>query len=123
LEKSGLIKRTEEHKSPKIVRWTLTAKWKDAMPILMSIIAFGSKWYADKVRRQEAKNARRTISTKCHINLQEKLINFSVILLVNASEFVAIFSLGIGIANFVSSGIVIIGIGLYLQFRLSRIGI
>jgi hypothetical protein len=100
LEKSGLIKRTEEHKSPKIVRWTLTAKWKDVMPILMSIIAFGSKWYADKVRRQEAKNARRTISTKCHINLQEKLIIFSVILLVNASEFVAIFSLGIGIVKF-----------------------
>ncbi len=49
LEKSGLIKRTEECTSPKIVRWTLTSKGKDALPILMSIIEFGSRWYADKV--------------------------------------------------------------------------
>jgi DNA-binding HxlR family transcriptional regulator len=49
LEKSGLIKRTEECKSPKIVRWVLTSKGKDALPILMSIIEFGSRWYADKV--------------------------------------------------------------------------
>ena len=40
LEKSGLIKRTEECKSP---------KGKDTLPILMSIIKFGSRWYADKV--------------------------------------------------------------------------
>jgi len=49
LKKSGLIKRTEECKSPKIVRWVLTSKGKDALPILMSIIEFGSRWYADKV--------------------------------------------------------------------------
>jgi DNA-binding HxlR family transcriptional regulator len=49
LEKSGLIERNEECKSPKIVRWTLTSKGKDALPILMSIIEFGSRWYADKV--------------------------------------------------------------------------
>ena len=49
LKKSGLIKRTEEYKSPKIVRWVLTSKRKDALPILMSIIEFGSGWYADKV--------------------------------------------------------------------------
>jgi DNA-binding HxlR family transcriptional regulator len=49
LEKSGFIKRTEEHKSPKIIRWVLTSKGKDALPILISIIAFGSRWYADKV--------------------------------------------------------------------------
>ena len=49
LEKSGLIKRTEECSSPKIVRWTLTSKGKDALPILMSIIEFGSRWYADEV--------------------------------------------------------------------------
>ena len=49
LKKSGLIKRTEEYKSSKILRWVLTSKGKDALPILMSIIEFGSGWYADKV--------------------------------------------------------------------------
>jgi DNA-binding HxlR family transcriptional regulator len=49
LEKSGYIKPTEEHTSPKIVRWMLTPKGKDALPILISIIEFGSRWYADKV--------------------------------------------------------------------------
>ena len=49
LEKSGFIKRTEGHKSPKIVRWVLTSKGKDALPILISIIEFGSRWYAHKV--------------------------------------------------------------------------
>ncbi|HYT41994.1 MAG TPA: winged helix-turn-helix transcriptional regulator, partial [Methylomirabilota bacterium] len=43
LEKSGLIKRTEECRSPKIVRRVLTSGGKDTMQILMNIIAFGSK--------------------------------------------------------------------------------
>jgi len=31
------------------LKWVLTSKGKDALPILMSIIEFGSRWYADKV--------------------------------------------------------------------------
>ena len=49
LEKEGLIKRIEERNSPKIVRWELTEKGIDTLPILMDFVAFGSKWYADKV--------------------------------------------------------------------------
>jgi DNA-binding HxlR family transcriptional regulator len=31
------------------VRWRLTQKGKDTMPILMQLTAFGSKWYSDIV--------------------------------------------------------------------------
>ena len=49
LEKEGLIKRIEERNSPRLVRWELTEKGIDTLPILMDFVAFGSKWYADKV--------------------------------------------------------------------------
>ena len=32
-----------------IVRWTLTEKGRDALPILLQFTAFGSKWHADVV--------------------------------------------------------------------------
>jgi DNA-binding HxlR family transcriptional regulator len=32
-----------------VVRWALTQKGKDTLPILMRFIAFGSKWYPDIV--------------------------------------------------------------------------
>ncbi len=48
LEEEGYIERVEE-KSPALVRWGLTEKGSDTLPILMSFIAFGSKWYADEV--------------------------------------------------------------------------
>jgi DNA-binding HxlR family transcriptional regulator len=47
LEQEGYIERLE--KSNVLVRWTLTEKGKDTLPILMSFIAFGSKWHAGKV--------------------------------------------------------------------------
>jgi len=31
------------------LKWVLTSKGKDALPILKSIIELGSRWYADKV--------------------------------------------------------------------------
>ena len=33
----------------RVVEWALTEKGKDTVPILKSIMAFGSKWYADEV--------------------------------------------------------------------------
>jgi DNA-binding HxlR family transcriptional regulator len=48
-EKEGLIECIEEKKSPMIVRWRLTEKGKDTLPILMQLVAFGSKWYAHRV--------------------------------------------------------------------------
>lgn len=49
LEKEGLIECIEKGKSPMIVRWTLTEKGRDSLPILLQFTAFGSKWHADVV--------------------------------------------------------------------------
>jgi DNA-binding HxlR family transcriptional regulator len=57
LEKEGFIKCVEKGKSPMIVRWTITEKGRDIIPILLQFTAFGSKWYADIVF--EDKNPRK----------------------------------------------------------------
>lgn len=49
LEEAGLIRAIVIRESPRVVEWTLTEKGKDTIPILMSILAYGSKWYADEV--------------------------------------------------------------------------
>jgi DNA-binding HxlR family transcriptional regulator len=49
LEKEGFIQCVEKRRSPMIVRWSLTQKGKDTLPILMRFIAFGSKWYSGVV--------------------------------------------------------------------------
>jgi DNA-binding HxlR family transcriptional regulator len=49
LEEDGYIECIENQKSPMIVRWTLTQKGSETLPILMRFIAFGSKWHADEV--------------------------------------------------------------------------
>jgi DNA-binding HxlR family transcriptional regulator len=49
LEKDGFFKKTDDEASSGIVRWTLTEKGEDALPILMCLIAFGPKWYAKEV--------------------------------------------------------------------------
>ncbi|MDQ3836733.1 MAG: helix-turn-helix transcriptional regulator [Thermoproteota archaeon] len=49
LEKEGLIECIEKGKSPMIVRWTITEKGRDVIPILLMFTAFGSKWHADVV--------------------------------------------------------------------------
>jgi DNA-binding HxlR family transcriptional regulator len=49
LEKEGFIECVEEKRSPMMVRWRLTEKGKDTLPILMQLVAFGSKWYSDIV--------------------------------------------------------------------------
>ena len=49
LEKKGFIERAKEKRSPIIVPWRLTVKGKDTLPILMQLVAFGSKWCPDVV--------------------------------------------------------------------------
>jgi DNA-binding HxlR family transcriptional regulator len=49
LEEEGFIECVENGKSPMVVRWTLTEKGRDVLPILTLITAFGSKWHADVV--------------------------------------------------------------------------
>jgi DNA-binding HxlR family transcriptional regulator len=50
LEKEGFIKCIEKEKPPMVVvRWALTEKGRDILPILLQYTAFGSKWHADVV--------------------------------------------------------------------------
>jgi DNA-binding HxlR family transcriptional regulator len=49
LETAGLIQTVEKRRSPMVVRWGLTQKGIDAIPILMMVAAFGSKYEAEKL--------------------------------------------------------------------------
>jgi DNA-binding HxlR family transcriptional regulator len=49
LEEEGFIKQIEVRGTPRIIRWGLTPKGEDTLPILMGLIGFGSKWYPDVV--------------------------------------------------------------------------
>jgi len=47
LERSGFIVRAESRRG--YVRWELTEKGADVVPILLTMVEFGSHWYADEV--------------------------------------------------------------------------
>jgi DNA-binding HxlR family transcriptional regulator len=49
LEENGLIEPIVIQDKPKLVRWALTDKGKDTIPILRSFISFGAKWYSTVV--------------------------------------------------------------------------
>jgi len=49
LEKCGLIEATVIKEKPRVVEWALTEKGEDTVPILLSIMSFGAKWYAGEV--------------------------------------------------------------------------
>jgi DNA-binding HxlR family transcriptional regulator len=53
LEDAGIIHKVANVKSPRLVRWNLTEMGWDALPILMSYVAFGSKWYSKTVFADE----------------------------------------------------------------------
>ena len=47
LEQAGFVARAESRRG--YVRWELTAKGADVVPILLTMVQFGAKWYADEV--------------------------------------------------------------------------
>jgi DNA-binding HxlR family transcriptional regulator len=47
LERAGFIVRAESRRG--FVRWELTAKGADVVPILLTMVQFGAKWYADEL--------------------------------------------------------------------------
>jgi DNA-binding HxlR family transcriptional regulator len=49
LEECGVIQATVIKDVPRIVKWSLTEKGKDTVPILLSTMSFGAKWYAQDV--------------------------------------------------------------------------
>jgi DNA-binding HxlR family transcriptional regulator len=64
LEKDGIIRKVEDSNYPTITRWSLTEKGMDALPILMRLIAFGSKWYAKDVFQDKVSRSLNEIFTK-----------------------------------------------------------
>ncbi len=62
LEKDGIIQKTEDQDL--IVRWTLTEKGEDTLPILTRLMAFGSKWYAKEVFEDKVPRTLNEIFTK-----------------------------------------------------------
>ena len=49
LEASGLVNRVEESAVPKKVSWKFTERGWDTLPVLMSYVAFGSKYFPERV--------------------------------------------------------------------------
>lgn len=49
LEETGFIRAVVVRERPRVVKWELTEKGNDTVPILMNLLAFGAKWYADEV--------------------------------------------------------------------------
>jgi DNA-binding HxlR family transcriptional regulator len=64
LEQDGIIQKTENGTAPTNVRWTLTEKGRDTLPILMRFIAFGSKWYAKEVFEDKTPRSLQEIFTR-----------------------------------------------------------
>ncbi len=62
LERDGIIQKTEDQDL--IVRWTLTEKGEDTLPILTRLMAFGSKWYAKEVFEDKVPRTLNEIFTK-----------------------------------------------------------
>jgi DNA-binding HxlR family transcriptional regulator len=47
LEEAGFIHRAESRRG--YVRWELTPKGEDVVPILLTLVRFGARWYADEL--------------------------------------------------------------------------
>ena len=62
LERDGIIQKTED--KDLVVRWTLTEKGEDTLPILTRLMAFGSKWYAREVFEDKVPRTLNEIFTK-----------------------------------------------------------
>ncbi len=53
LEREGILTRVKEHRSSRLVHWTLTEKGQYVMPVLMRLTAYGSRWLPDRVFEDE----------------------------------------------------------------------
>lgn len=54
LERLGLLRKVEERRSPRLVRWDLTPRGRDLIPVMMMLTAFQSKWNPDLLHRGRA---------------------------------------------------------------------
>ncbi len=65
LERDGLIEVVERGQN--FSKWGLTEKGKDALPVLMTLVGFGSKWYAEKVFSDKAPRPLKDIFDESYI--------------------------------------------------------
>ncbi len=63
LERDGIIRKVEGE-ADSVMRWTLTEKGEDTLPILMRLIAFGSRWYAKDVFEDKVPRSLNEIFTR-----------------------------------------------------------
>ncbi len=47
LEQAGMLKRLEEKRPPRPVRWTLTEKGIDILPAVIRLMVFEARWHAE----------------------------------------------------------------------------
>jgi DNA-binding HxlR family transcriptional regulator len=48
LEQAGMISRVEKNRVPgPLVRWTMTEKGNDILPVIIRLIAFGARWHVE----------------------------------------------------------------------------
>ena len=76
LEKQGMIIKESNRNSSKAARWKPTEKGWDALPILFSYTAFGSKWFASEVF--EDGKPREMTSIYPQKNLRDMYVNLEV---------------------------------------------
>ncbi len=72
LESEGMIERVERKNGPNFVRWGLTEKGRDTIPILMRLAAFGSKWYPEFVFEDQAPRRLRDVFPRWEAQSVEK---------------------------------------------------
>jgi DNA-binding HxlR family transcriptional regulator len=65
LEDGGFIKVVE--KGISYSKWDLTEKGKDTLPVLMALVQFGSKWYADQVFEDKKPRALKEVFEESYI--------------------------------------------------------
>jgi DNA-binding HxlR family transcriptional regulator len=65
LETAGFIVRAESRRG--YVRWALTEKGADVVPILLTLVRFGSKWYADELFADRAPRGLEDIFDEAYI--------------------------------------------------------
>ena len=65
LERGGFIRAVE--RGPNFTRWGLTGKGEDALPILMALVHFGSRWYAESVFADRKPRALSEVFTASYI--------------------------------------------------------
>ena len=68
LEEEGIIERVEGRDLPVVVRWGLTEKGWDTLPILLRLMAFGAKWYAKDVFGDKKPRSLQEIFTRPEVN-------------------------------------------------------